>query len=615
MHVAERSTAGETSPAFGEGRKISEVEQAMLWETLREDRQCPSRQVMLRMAEHQAPLRIGVRQVNRWRVRWQCARRRGRPRKVAVPRAPSLPGVCGTVVPLTHVGVHLWAAWVEQQAVIAAGVVRLQAVITAYKEQHPAADFPLLHHKPETLRRRLGALLYAPLLGVSKLTEFDVCETPLVTLLGRGYQSSTLNQFLGQLERIAAGSALMRALVPDKVGQVIYIDGHMIAYWAAVAMHKGKITMLGRIMAGTNAVIAHNEAGLALCVEHHPPDVRMPSMILAYCERLVAVTGITRFVIDREINSVAMAAAFAARDWGLLSMLDKNEYEGWESWTTTRIGELTDGRPVYGGQWKVPRADDVREFVLVDTGERVLAYWGTVKFKEAFDPVQWPELYRARTAVQEHSFKRMIAHGALNCQYGTKKVLGPDRHQQRARQELEAAQAAAQQKVAKKAAVVQAQVKKVRQSQRRGHTRRLAQRQQGLGRAQPALKKATAKADLRTEQVAALGPAAERADRDVRKQTIMTVRTLWLENLLRLFLVTLGGVWAEPISLESLLKLLFARSGVRGETAQAIIYWVNTAGLSAAYERKLAAVAQGLTALNLTCRGKPIQVCLRKAPT
>src|SRR5262249_54091573 len=116
-----------------------------------------------------------------------------------------------------------------------------------------------------------------------------------------------------------------------------------------------------------------------------------------------------------------------------------------------------------------------------------------------------------------------------------------------------------------------------------------------------------------TAQVAALNPSATRADRDVRKQTIMTVRTLWLENLLRLFIGALAGVLMKKISLESLLPLLFARSGVRGETAHEISYWVNTAGLSAAYERKLTAVVQGLTALNLTCRGKPIRIHLRKA--
>lgn len=614
MHVTERSTDGETSPAFCDGRKISEVEQALLWEALREDRQGPSRRVMDRMAERQAPLRIGVRQVNRWRVRWQGPRRRGRPRRTAVAVASLRPSAPVALVPLTHVGVHLWAAWLEPQVVLLAMVAQLQSAIATYRAQHREADFPLLHHKPETLQRRLGALLYAPLLGVAKLTEFDVRETPLPTLVGRGYQSSTLNQFLGQMERIDAAPTLQTALVPAAAGQLVYIDGHMIAYWATVAMHKGKITMLGRIMAGTNAVIAHNEAGLALHVEHYPPDVRMPTMILDYCERTVAVTGIKLFVIDREINAVALATAFAARNWGLLSMLDKNEYEGLASWTTTRIGALADGSSVYSGQWKVPRVGDVREFVLVDTGERVLAYWGTPKFKEAFAPVQWPELYRARTAVQEHNFKRMIEHGALNCNYGTKKVLGPDRHQQRTRQALEEARAAVQHKVEKKTAAVQAQAEKVAQSQRHGHTQRLVQRQHALVGAQADLKKATDKADALAEQVTALGPAAERADRDVRKQTIMTVRTLLLENMLRLFIVALWSVLSEKMSLESLLPLLFARSGTRGETAYAIIYGVNTAGLSAVNERRLAAVVQGLTALNLTCRGKPIQVRLRKAP-
>src|SRR5262249_50539587 len=163
---------------------------------------------------------------------------------------------------------------------------------------------------------------------------------------------------LGQLERIEAGPALVAALVPHPAGQIVYIDGHMMAYWATVALHKGKITMLGRIMAGTHAVIAHNEARLAVRVEHHPPDVRLPKVILDYCESIVAATSITLFVIDREINSVAMAAAFTERGWGLLSMLDKNEYDGLASWTTTRIGETAEGSPIYSGQWKASRADD-----------------------------------------------------------------------------------------------------------------------------------------------------------------------------------------------------------------------------------------------------------------
>ena len=76
----------------------------------------------------------------------------------------------------------------------------------------------------------------------------------------------TLTQFLGQLERIDAAAALMPALVPDTAGQITDVDGHMIAYWSRVPMHKGKITMLGRIMAGSQAIIAHNEGGQALFV-------------------------------------------------------------------------------------------------------------------------------------------------------------------------------------------------------------------------------------------------------------------------------------------------------------------------------------------------------------
>ncbi len=167
---------------------------------------------------------------------------------------------------LSCVGVHLFAVWMQQYGGLQAVISLLQQAIRAYSTQHPEEDFPLLHHKEQTLLLRFQALFYAPLLGIEKLTEFDVKEHPLVTLQGRSYQSTTLRQFLGHMERIEAAEALMPALLPATAGQITYVDGHMIAYWARVAMHKGKITMLGRIMAGSQAVIAHNEVGQALFV-------------------------------------------------------------------------------------------------------------------------------------------------------------------------------------------------------------------------------------------------------------------------------------------------------------------------------------------------------------
>src|SRR4030095_2034020 len=199
------------------------------------------------------------------------------------------------------------------------------------------------HHREQTLLHRLQALFFAPLLGLEHLTGFDPHEHPLQTLLGRGYHSSALSQFLGQLERIAAAEALLPTLAPEPVGKVPYVDGHMIAYWSRRSMHKGKITMLGRIMAGSHAVIAHNAAGQALFVAYYPPELPLSQGIVEYGQQVALATGSLLFVIDRAVNAVAIACAFDARGWGLLCMLDDNEYEGLDSFEATEVGTLADG--------------------------------------------------------------------------------------------------------------------------------------------------------------------------------------------------------------------------------------------------------------------------------
>ena len=74
-------------------------------------------------------------------------------------------------------------------------------------------------------------MLYAPLFGIVKLTEYDMKKHALEMIVGAGYRSSTLNQFLGQLERVEAGEALVPALVPQESGAVCHIDSHIIAFW------------------------------------------------------------------------------------------------------------------------------------------------------------------------------------------------------------------------------------------------------------------------------------------------------------------------------------------------------------------------------------------------
>ena len=176
----------------------------------------------------------------------------------------------------------------------------------------------------------------------------------------------------------------------------------------------------------------------------------------------------------------------------MLCMRDDHEPHGLESFAATPEGTLDDGSQVYSGSWKASKDDDdPRLFVIVvPTEGKTLVYWGTPQLKATVEVSEWPQLYRERTEIQENSFKRMIDHGALETNYGRKKLVGPDRHQQRKREELEASLETAQQRVDNKVEALQAHQAKVAESKAKGHGTRLEQRQQALLRVEQAREEA-----------------------------------------------------------------------------------------------------------------------------
>jgi hypothetical protein len=616
LPLKQRNLYGETSPSFCAGRKFDEVEQALLWRLLQQEPQCPSRVLLAKAAEQHVVIVVSLRQVNRWRAARGLGRRKGRPG-----RAESYLPVAGgaeVVQPTPHllgVGVHLFARWLDQQAAFATLVARLAEATSTHQQAHPDDDFALLYHRNSTLLRRFQALFFAPLLGIERLSEFDSHEHPLPTLIGRSYQSSTLSQFLGQLERVNAAEALMPVLLAQPAGQIIYVDGHMIAYWSRQSMHKGKITMLGRIMAGSQAVIAHDERGQAVFVAYYPPDIHLSQVVLAYCQKVSEATGSRLFVIDRAVNSVALAQAFDEHELGLLCMLDDNEHAGLESFESSLVDTHDDGTKVYRGQWQESRQNDPRHFVMVEpTADKLLVYWATPKVDKAVETCEWPRLYRERNEIQELSFKGMIAHGGLDINYGRKTIMSPDRHHQRKQAQLEQSLKGADERLSKKAEAVAVQQLKVAESEAKGHGKRLVQRQGNLGTLQGELKAAKAKQAKLAEQAATLGPAGQRADRDFRKQTIMTIRTLFLENMLCAFMAALLTTLSIQVSLEQVLRLLFERRGARLEMSSQVIYWVNTTGLSLSNRCLLGKIVEGLGAMGLQEQGKPIHVRLKAMP-
>ncbi len=166
----------------------------------------------------------------------------------------------------------------------------------------------------------------------------------------------------------------------------------------------------------------------------------------------------------------------------------------------------------------------------------------------------------------------------------------------------------------KKAEAVTAQQDKVAKAEAHGHGTRLEQRQRTLVTLEQERKEAQTKHAQRSEHAAALGPAGQRADRDFRKQTIMTMRTLLLENMLRAFMVALLATLPTQGSLERVLRLLFERRGARMETPSQVVYWVNTNGVSLPNRRLLREIVEGLCAMDVQDQGKPIHMRLKDMP-
>ena len=243
-----------------------------------------------------------------------------------------------------------------------------------------------------------------------------------------------------------------------------------------------------------------------------------------------------------------------------------------------------------------------------------MVYWGTPQVTETLETTEWPRVDLERQALQEHRFKRMMDHGALHTNAGRKKITGPDRHQQRVREQVEQSREAAQKRVDKKAEALKVHQDKVVESESKGPGKRLAQRQRAWVVVEKERQDAQHPHAQLTEQAVAIGPPRERADRDCRQQTIMTVRTLRLENALMAFMVVLCGRLQTKVSLDCILRILFERSGSRMATASQVVYWINTAGLSLPSRRLLSEVVDGLCAMELQDQGTPMRVRLKAMP-
>ena len=79
LALSQRNLDEGSNPSFCAGRKLGEVEQALLWNLLHEDSSSPSRVLLDKVAHMQRPIAVSIRHLNRWRVTWGLNRGKGRP--------------------------------------------------------------------------------------------------------------------------------------------------------------------------------------------------------------------------------------------------------------------------------------------------------------------------------------------------------------------------------------------------------------------------------------------------------------------------------------------------------------------------------------------------------
>ena len=101
--------------------------------------------------------------------------------------------------------------------------------------------------------------------------------------------------------------------------------------------------MLGRLRAGSPAVIAPDAAGQAVLVVYDPPAMPLSTIMVVSCQPGAEATGRALCVIDRAVNAVALARAFNDQGLGLLCRLDDHEPAGLESFAATVVDTLAEG--------------------------------------------------------------------------------------------------------------------------------------------------------------------------------------------------------------------------------------------------------------------------------
>jgi transposase len=295
--------------------------------------------------------------------------------------------------------------------------------------------------KPETLERKLVALLSSPLIGSGRWDGMRVARGDLLgELCGCPYMPSTLDLFTRELKYAGVSSTLWEVhgrLWLKQTAQwgsndraaLLYVDGSTKAVWTRFFSQSTNVKEVGRLMPGLEVVAFHTGYGVPLwfaTFSGHAPLVTMVPELLGKAEQFWGDGSVERIVvIDAESNSVHFLKGLEQRDTPVLwvtrlrddwvrgkELFNRNNYRPYRKGERVRSAMAGFNDPD-GGKFRM------RVVELERASGNVVYLGASSKLREQdWKPQELADLYFKRWPAQEANFR------AVNQATGFKKIHG-----------------------------------------------------------------------------------------------------------------------------------------------------------------------------------------------
>ncbi len=214
------------------------------------------------------------------------------------------------------------------------------------------ASMGIFNLSRESIMRYTLALFSLPLVTANgRVRSIDNPRgNALKYLCGSNYKASTVDKYISELKYLQVSNELIEATAKfwidfwsrrnksDTIFACYYIDGNTKALWSSKSCHKGKVTMLGRVMNCLEQVFIHDGQGHPIYVQtfngHADLGKNALRMMDTISEYLKNTTTLSQFTVNRILimdaagNGVKTLRELSnsKSNYYFITMLDSNQF-------------------------------------------------------------------------------------------------------------------------------------------------------------------------------------------------------------------------------------------------------------------------------------------------